>query len=352
MSLGSGAAAWMAALACLAIPAVAGAAPACPAPAIRGGADGMARTTLDVLTYNIEGLGFPARLKRGSKLARIGAQLAELRRQGRAPDVILFQEVFSGDAKAAVEAAGYPHVVYGPGRKARRDLPADREARKGAGKRSFRRGEIGLKLAGGGLAIASRYPIEAQAEQPFAARSCAGFDCFANKGAVFARVRVPGAPEAVDLFGTHLNSRKASRAPARRTLPIYRAQASELGAFIDLVHTADYPAILGGDFNMRNSEVRFDFLESRLPLTLTQRHCLNPEAGCEVKISSDGDEPWMDTQDLQFFRSGRRVTLRPVRLEAMFDGSPDSPALSDHDGYRVVYELSWPAAETIPAACR
>lgn len=48
-----------------------------------------------------------------------------------------------------------------------------------------------------------------------------------------------------------------------------------------------------------------------------------------------------DTQDLQFFRSGRHVQLRPLRLEAMFDGAPGGPKLSDHDGYRVVYELTW-----------
>lgn len=337
-------------LAAFASPSMAGA-PTCDLSHIRVGPDGRARTTLDVLTYNIEGLGFPARTKRGAKLAQIGRRLSELRAAGRGPDLVLFQEVFSAPAKAAVTAAGYPYVVRGPGRTDRRVLPADREARKGAGKRSVRRGEIGLKLASGGLAIASRHPIDVSAAQPFAARSCAGFDCFANKGALFARVRIPGVPEAVDVFGTHMNSRKASRAPVRRTLPIYRAQAGELAAFIDTVHTADYPAILGGDFNMRNSEVRFDFLEPKLPLALTQRHCQAPDSGCEVRISFDGDAPWLDTQDLQFFRSGRRVTLRPVRLEAMFDGSAGSPVLSDHDGYRVVYELSWPAAETVrPAA--
>lgn len=49
----------------------------------------------------------------------------------------------------------------------------------------------------------------------------------------------------------------------------------------------------------------------------------------------------MDTQDLQLFRSGSHVRIRPVRVMAMFDGRPDSPALSDHDGFRVIYELSW-----------
>ena len=33
---------------------------------------------------------------------------------------------------------------------------------------------------------------------------------------------------------------------------------------------------------------------------------------------------------------------RPVRVDTLFDGRDDSPKLSDHDGFRVVYELSWP----------
>jgi hypothetical protein len=62
----------------------------------------------------------------------------------------------------------------------------------------------------------------------------------------------------------------------------------------------------------------------------------------------------MDTQDLQLFAPGTRVTVRPVRVEAMFDGSEGSPRLSDHDGFRVVYEISWPvgAPAPLPGACR
>lgn len=50
----------------------------------------------------------------------------------------------------------------------------------------------------------------------------------------------------------------------------------------------------------------------------------------------------METQDLQLFRSGSQMTIRPVRVEAMFDGEENGPQLSDHDGVRVVYEISWP----------
>ena len=70
-------------------------------------------------------------------------------------------------------------------------------------------------------------------------------------------------------------------------------------------------------------------------------------------MSWDGDAPWMDTQDLQLFAPGREVTVRPVRVEAMFDGSEGSPRLSDHDGFRVVYEIAWPVGiRPAAGACR
>src|SRR4051794_29094731 len=53
---------------------------------------GRARTTLDVLSFNIEGLGWPARTGRAPKLAEIGRNLAALRGAGQDPDLVLFQE--------------------------------------------------------------------------------------------------------------------------------------------------------------------------------------------------------------------------------------------------------------------
>ncbi len=38
-------------------------------------------------------------------------------------------------------------------------------------------------------------------------------------------------------------------------------------------------------------------------------------------MSWDGDEPWMDTRDLQFYVRGPKVAIRPIRVEAMFDGA-------------------------------
>lgn len=81
-------------------------------------------------------------------------------------------------------------------------------------------------------------------------------------------------------------------------------------------------------------------------MTLVERYCHDPAAGCDIRMSFDGDAPWMDTEDLQFFGSGTRVQVRPIRIDTLFDGRKDSPRLSDHDGFRVTYELTWRAALT------
>jgi len=44
-------------------------------------------------------------------------------------------------------------------------------------------------------------------------------------------------------------------------------------------------------------------------------------------------------------RSGTPITVRPTRVEALFDGSSD-PQLSAHDGYMLTCRLSWPESCT------
>lgn len=294
-----------------------------------------ASITLDVLTYNIEGV--PRRAGRARQLREIGARLDALRKSEDGPDIVLFQELFSSAARAGVERAAYPALVAGPSRTQRRTLPAwgDRRGHK------WRKGEWGLHLVGSGLAISSVYPIVEHASEPFSRRACAGLDCLSNKGALFASVSIPGVPDGLDVFNTHMNAQGASRVPSRRHMPVHRAQVRELSDFMTQRHDPRRPVILGGDFNMRRSELRFETFQSSQPLQLVHQYCREEAGLCEVEMSWDGDAPWLDTQDLQLFRSGARVDIRPVHAAAMFDGRPDSPALSDHDGFRVVYRLSW-----------
>ncbi len=325
----------IAALACLSLAAPASAA-GFKQPDVQISADGKtASMQLDVLTYNLEGV--PQRSGRKSALREIGKHLAAMRKAGDAPDIVLFQEAFSDDAKAAVRAAGYPLLVKGPKRTQRRTLPSEGERRG----HIWSKGELGMRLVGSGLAVASVYPIDVHAGEPFSRRACAGFDCLSNKGGLFARVAIPGLPDDLDLFATHMNAQGASGVKVQRHLSAHEAQVKELTEFISSRRSADNPVILGGDFNMRGSLSRFNAFEDHQPLSLVQRYCVERRADCDVRVAWSDDTPWMDTQDLQLFNSGARVKIRPVRVESLFDGRSSGPKLSDHDGLRVTYELSW-----------
>jgi endonuclease/exonuclease/phosphatase family metal-dependent hydrolase len=315
---------------------------ASPAPRIEMSADGKyASTTVSVLTYNIEGLGWPARSDRAPQLKQIGKRLAAMRAAGTAPDVVLFQEMFSGPAKDAVLASDYPAIATGPRRTTRAiGSTGDRLP----GKSRMKRGEIGLHFTGGGLAVASRYRIAHVDLRAYGRRSCAGLDCLANKGIMLARIAIPGVPTPIDIYNTHMNSRGASRAPARRNLAAHDRQALEASEFIDATHDDAFPVVFGGDFNMRHSQERWDNFSRYQSLKLVHRICADPLSQCDVRLSWDGDAPWMDTQDLQFFWEGDQVAIRPIRVEAMFDGGPSGPKLSDHDGFKVTYRLTWPVA--------
>ena len=318
-------------------------------PNIEQSADGKGKaTTLKVLTFNIEGLGFPARKGREPELRQIGERLAAMRAAGTGPDVVMFQEMFSGAAKKSVAASGYPAIASGPRRTTRSTQP---KPDKLPGKARAKHGELGIHFAGSGIAIASRYPIIYSDLMPYGTRACAGLDCLANKGIMLARIAIPGMPTPIDLYDTHMNSRGASKAPAKRNLAAHDRQALEASQFIDTTHNDDFPVILGGDFNMRHSEPRWENFSRYQSLSLVHRVCADKASGCDVKMSWDGDAPWMDTQDLQFFWSGTGVTIRPIRVEALFDGSPDSPQLSDHDGFMVTYRIEWPAAATAANLC-
>ena len=322
---------------------------AAPAVPVVMAEDGRSMTaTLSVLTYNLEGLGWPARKGRARELKEIGARLAAMHEAGTGPDVILFQEMFSGAAKNAVAASGYPAIAPGP-RRTTKPYADDRD--KLAGKAKPLKGELGIKLVGGGLAIASRYPIVDTALDPYGRRACAGLDCLSNKGVMLARIAMPGVPVPIDIYNTHMNSRGASGVSEVRDREAHARQAAAASQFIARTQDIAAPLIFGGDFNMRHAEDRWAEFSEYHPLTLVHEVCIDPASGCEVRMSWDGDAPWMDTQDLQFFADGERLSVRPVRVEALFDGGASGPRLSDHDGFLVTYELRWPAGMAAAPGC-
>lgn len=275
---------------------------------------------LSVLTYNIKGLPWPIASGRGQAIREIGRELAELRREGRQPDVVLIQEGFRSEVEELVRESGYRFWARGPTRQ-----------------------EGVRKLTNGGLHVLSDQPIVDVRTIPY--RNCAGWDCLANKGAMLVRLAPEGLPTPIDVVNTHMNARTAAKAPPAETLAAHNAQTRELMGFIKANRTAGAPMVVGGDFNVKNAPQRYYYQALERPYTVVSEFCAQPGSGCGAN-AADGDgvapdagaEPWLKSQDLQAFNDGA-VRVRPLRAETMF--SQGAERLSDHDGYLVRYRLSW-----------
>lgn len=315
--------------------------PATSGPQVRVDAVGMASIDIDVMLYNIEGLPFPARLNRQPDLERITAELAAMRMACKAPQIVVLQEAFSQEAAAVGRRAGFAYIAHGP---------AADDARQAGGAplpeaflagQQLSRGEGGPKLVGGGLQVLSDFPLTGSVSEPFSAAACAGTDCLSAKGAMLVRVRIPGLNVPVDVLNTHMNSRKGAGVPYARTDVAHRAQTEELAGFLRRNRDLRHPLLVAGDFNMKAATDRFQHFERLLPQTLVHRACAT--GACDLRQPFETAEPWMETQDLHAFEAGSTVSVRPLKLEAMFDGR-NRPVLSDHVATVVTYRLSWRAA--------
>lgn len=312
-----------------------------PGPAIHTSADGgTAYAYIDVLTYNIEGLPWPARRNRTPYLEEIAQRLAAFRAQGEAPDIIVFQEVFSNAAARAVTASGYGSITSGPRAGSRQDANTEGSL---PGRRRIARGEIRTNFTSSGLVIASDYPMITTAYRPFSRGSCAGFDCLSNKGASFAEIAIPGVPGTLSVVNTHMQSQGASGVSVERHAPAHQRQAAELARFAATNANPASPTIIAGDFNLRNSDIRFEHFTRKFPLQNVHQYCIEAPDRCEVLQDWEHPDQWRRVQNKHFFSSGDIVKIRPIRAKGMFDGGPSGPVLSDHNGFRVIYEFSWPA---------
>jgi len=312
-------------------------------PVITADPQGIESFELSVLIYNVEGLPWPARKNRGPQLEQIGDELARLRAAGSAPDIVLLQEAFTERAQAIGERSGYRNRVAGPVARDRRTTSSANIPAAFDKARRFFKGERSGKVLGSGLLILSEFPVAATYHEPFSRHACAGFDCLSNKGVMIARLWVPGVPTPVDLFTTHMNSQEAAGVELDRAHAAHAFQTDESAAFLARVRDNRNPLIFGGDFNMRGAPDRLDHFTYKKPYHIVRHYCTVVVQDCDVRMSWDGDAPWLDTQDLQGFDDGQLVEVRPIRVEAMFDRPANGGKLSDHDGYLVRYRLSWPS---------
>jgi len=308
-------------------------------------------TEISVLTYNVRGLPWPLAKGRAKALKAIGVELAKMRRDGRQPDVVLIQEGFRGEIGDLVEASGYRYWARGPSRFQRASGAGPADGRRYATVRYPSFGEGWGKFTGAGLHVLSDAPITEVEDTPY--RYCAGFDCLANKGVMLARLALPGAPGAIDIVNTHLNSRRAAKVPIARSLRAHNLQTEELMAFIDAHRDADRPLLVGGDFNVLDAPDRYDYRSAERPYQVVSEFCNRAADPCEGQAMGDpAARPWLRSQDLQAFAGAGPVTVRPIRIETLFGVSGAGRRLSDHDGYLVRYRLSWDPAVTAAASPR
>jgi endonuclease/exonuclease/phosphatase family metal-dependent hydrolase len=161
---------------------------------------------------------------------------------------------------------------------------------------------------------------------------------------MLARVVLPDGGGEIDIVNTHFNARRASKAPLSRTLRAHNQQTEQLVSFIRREHAANTPLLVGGDFNVRGAPARYDYKAEARPYTVVSEFCDGQDARCEGQAAGGSRKPWLGSQDLQAFRAGGPVDVRPVEVSTIFDATRGERALSDHAGYLVRYQLNWSPA--------
>lgn len=312
-----------------------------PAPAFDT-TGGVSSLTLRVMNWNVEGLPPPLAFGRADALEQIGDALGAMRARGEAPHIVLVQEGFiPGAMRELIERSGYAYAAYGPSAYDSRPDQAD-----ALGDPWLLRGEGVGAMLGAGLYILSDFPLEDVLVQSFGA--CAGIDCLSNKGAMLARVRIPGAPAPLTVLNTHLNSQNSTHTPKSRAHLAHQGQIDALQEFVRANAPAGRAMIFGGDFNMGESPERWSYAvagprQDGETLAFARSWCGRAGAACDLSaLPSHADDPRM-TQDQQGFHDGALIRIRPERIALLHDAGT-AEALSDHGAYLVEYRLDWGAA--------
>lgn len=172
-------------------------------------------TTLSILVYNCYLLPYPIDSGQRIRAGLIADQLGD-------HDVLVLCELFDlGLREQVLEGLRprYPHVTAVLGHE-------------------------GRMFNNGGVALASRWPLEAEDRRFFGESRCAGLDCFAEKGVVCATVEKEG--QRVHVFGTHTQA--GDRPAAARMRRAQFALVREMIVHRDVA--ADEAVIVAGDLNV------------------------------------------------------------------------------------------------------
>ncbi len=295
--------------------------------------------TLSVLSYNVEGLPWPAASGRSAAADEIAASLVAQRRAGTAPHVVALQEAFGPDQKRIGREAGYSYAAFGPSHRFASASPQTTDDRRFVDQASAWLGETLGKHANSGLAVFSDYPIVWTKRIAYPDYACAGWDCLANKGALAVALAVPGYSQPIVVVDTHLNSRSASHAASARSLYAYQRQVDLLQRFVDQSAEGAGAVILTGDFNVGLDPVRQAYLGRHL-LSADDLALAAEETECGQNCREMADPAAVTAANLKGAKSliafhDTVSSLAPGSRPDIFGRKPDGAMLSDHIGLAV-----------------
>lgn len=297
--------------------------------------------TVSLMTYNVHGLPWPIASDRPAALRAIVAQLRTMRAAGRQPGIVALQEAFVPEAKAIGRAAGYRYAVFGPDADLVSAAPMSMLDRAFAAAGGLFSGERVGRHEDSGLAIFSDYPIVGVQRMSYGV--CAGYDCLANKGAVAARILVPGMATPITVVDTHLNSNTAAGVTPARAIYAYRRQLDQFSGFLASAGANVGPLLVAGDFNVGHDPARrTDFAAQMFGGPATLRAAV---ATCRIAPECPVDQPrgMLESlgraKDWLMYRSSPAIALQPVGLGAPFGRGIDGTMLSDHVGIMARYRI-------------
>lgn len=274
----------------------------------------------NMMSYNVNGLPWPLKKNKAPLFEEMARIIQEQRGRGAAPQVLVIQEGFRGDFKRFVENSGYKYVIKGPNSKKRREGSGPSKA-----------------IVNSGLYILSDFPIT-QTDFVVFGSECSGFDCYANKGVLYAQIDVPHVG-LVDIFDTHLNSLGSS---GTKPEAVYAAQLKQMQIASDFVNSkisTERPSLFGGDFNIKdNSPIYNNMLIALQPMYNVGQFCKAYPQNCELGEATPLEDLLLTT-DHQYYKSGGEFDVFPFYAAKNMKSRLGDRDLSDHPGLVVKYRF-------------
>ena len=267
--------------------------------------EGLNTKRVTILSYNIQQLGYPNWAGNHFEKERLELIPQTLLALEKRPSVLIFQEAFTThafDFLVSELSEHYPHHT----------LVAAENCEDPAWTSVSANCEMDTVKSNSGVLIFSQWPIEEQHAYIYdAVRISKSFDFMAQKGVVYAKIRVgTEQPSHIHVFGTHLQA-------TAKDHDIRMLQVSEMREFINgFGIPAEEPVILGGDFNVSSiQQSRLDDLLAGANVALrfeTQGVGSSSDAtnGYRQLLSGSEAKPRPEkTLDYVFYRTDH---LRPV----------------------------------------